>query len=239
MPDASDTSVNVGDEQVQPAIVVVVQPAGRDRPWLAQFRIHTREARLPGDVGETALPQVSVEYVSVHACNEDIDASVIVEVRRGGSHRVPFTGHAGPFGDVREGEVAVVAEEAVVELPPCLPEAGNGRAVREVDVRAAVAVEVERGHAAHHQFDLVVTAARRVAQLETEARFPCDLLETDRCNLSARRYARGQSGQSQDGAHAAHSISGFAARPRSGCTGVGGLGLNRQGVACAIHGQLH
>ena len=49
----------VGDEEVQPAIVVVVEPAGGDRPQFAQFGIDAGQPGLGGDILENVpLPRL-------------------------------------------------------------------------------------------------------------------------------------------------------------------------------------
>ena len=159
----------VRDEQVQPAIVVVIQPAGRYRPHAAELRVGSGDAGLRGDVGEAAVAEVAVEGVALHAGDEDIGVAVVVEVADGDGRGIAFAGEARLGGDVGERHVAVIAKQAVIEFGAGLAEAGNGGAIGEEDVGAAVVVVVENGDAAGREFDLVELARGAVAQFESQA----------------------------------------------------------------------
>ena len=120
-------------------------PASRPIPptCLPNFAIGPGDAGLRGDIGETAVAEVAIEDVALHAGDEDIGEAVVVEVADGDRHRIAFAGQPGLGGDVGKRQVAVVAKQAVVEFRAGLAETGNGRAVGEEDVRAAVVVVVE------------------------------------------------------------------------------------------------
>ena len=83
----------IRDEQVQPAIVVVIQPAGRYRPHVAELRVLSSDAGFGGNVGEAAVSEIAVEDVSLHAGDEDIGKAVVIEIadgdRRSNSPRRP------------------------------------------------------------------------------------------------------------------------------------------------------
>ena len=105
-------------------------------------------------------------------------------------HGISFAGDTRGSRDIGECPVAVVSIQAVVELGPGLAKLGNGRAVGEVHVHAAVVVVVERCHAADHQLDLVKSCPRAIPEMEIQPSFFADLLEPDlrvRCNREARR----------------------------------------------------
>ena len=130
----------VHGEDVQPAVVVVVEPGGAEAG--------VREARS-GDAGgdaailEPALAVVHIQRVGFLAQmgHEQIDVAVAVEVRRVDAHAglrraVPVDGHAGEQGIVHETPVALVEPELVGQA-----------VVGHVDVDAPVAVEVGGRHA--------------------------------------------------------------------------------------------
>ena len=95
--------------------------------------------------------------------------AVVIEIADGDRRRIALAGQAGFGRDVGKRHVAVVAKQAIVEFRAGLAETGNGRAVGEENVRAAVVVVVENGDAAAGEFDLVELAGRAVAQFESQA----------------------------------------------------------------------
>src|SRR5665213_1608458 len=77
----------VRNEKVEPAIVVVIEPAGGNGPHLPRPR--TCQSRLSSDVHEVAIAKVAVERVAVDPGNEDVGEAVVIEI--GGSHRIGIT----------------------------------------------------------------------------------------------------------------------------------------------------
>src|SRR5215471_19386137 len=75
----------IDDEQIQPAIIVVVEPAGSDRPLVA------RDSRLLGHVLEFSVAQIAIENVAIDAGHEQIRMPVIVVVSSGRAHRIART----------------------------------------------------------------------------------------------------------------------------------------------------
>src|SRR5947208_638299 len=62
----------IRDEEVQPAIVIVIQPACRNCPHRAELGIDSGDTGMSCDVDKLAVPQIAVEYVAFHARDEDI-----------------------------------------------------------------------------------------------------------------------------------------------------------------------
>ena len=138
----------IRDEKIEPAVVVVIEPSGRNRPPGSELRIHARKAGTRGHIGETAVAEISVESVALHAGDENIGESVVVEVAGGHRYRISFACESRLRRDVGERHVAVVSKQPVEEFRARFAERGNGRAVGEEDVRAAIVVVVEHGNAA-------------------------------------------------------------------------------------------
>jgi len=137
----------VADEEVEMAVVVVVEPSGRLRG------IEAEEAGFLGDVGEGAVAVVAEERVGIAAHvgepgaaeDEDIDEAVVVVV---GLDQVEPAGEAeeaGFGGALGEGGVAVVDEE---------PELAGGTPGGGEDVEEAVVVEVVENDAAGEFIDI-------------------------------------------------------------------------------------
>ena len=121
-----------GDVEIEQAVAVVVEP---DRA----VAVHpATEAGALGDVLEAAAVDVAEQREVAVAIDQHVLAAVVVDVAPDGAHRDAFAraievGEPGRGGDVLEGAVAAVAVERVGLAEP---------AVREVEVRPAVAVEV-------------------------------------------------------------------------------------------------
>ena len=126
--------VAVGDEDVEPAVVVHVEEA--DAP--AEVAGVDAEAGEVGVVVEVAAAEVQIEGVGVagEVGLDDVEEAVAVEVSDGNAHAglglaVGRVGDAGLDGDVFEGAVLLV-----------LVEGGGGGVVGDVDVGPAIVVEV-------------------------------------------------------------------------------------------------
>ena len=153
----------VDDEEVQAAVVVVVEPGGRDRPVMAL------EAGCAGYVLEGAVAAIVEQGVAVDAGDEQVGEAVVVIVARGDADVVACAAHSGFVGDVLEGPVVAVAVEAIAILRAGLFERWLFGAVGEIDVGIAVVIVVEDGDAAGHGFDLVLLGRGGVAQHEGDA----------------------------------------------------------------------
>jgi DNA-binding response OmpR family regulator len=67
-----------GDEQIEPAVAVVIAKARARRPAAV-----AGDAHLLGDVGERAIAVVAIQPVLAEVRDEEIDAAVVVEIARG------------------------------------------------------------------------------------------------------------------------------------------------------------
>ena len=92
----------VGDEQVEPAVAVVVGERRTGRP----SRI--ADARLRGDVRERAVAVVAIQPVRAEAGDVQIVPAVVVEVGGDGAHAPPGVADARLVGDVDERAVAAI-----------------------------------------------------------------------------------------------------------------------------------
>ena len=124
------------DEEVEPAVVVVVEPDGAGGPsW-------SRDPRLLGHIGERAVAVVAVQNAAPVLRDVKIGKTIAVIVAHGCTHAIAATGDAGLFGHVRECAVAVIAVKGVAQR------LGRSKyvalaAVHQVDVHPAVVVIVE------------------------------------------------------------------------------------------------
>src|SRR6202035_2112406 len=95
----------VGDEEVELAVAVVVDPGG------AGAEAGVPDAGGGGDVPELAAALVVEEMVAVERGDVDVLAAVVVVVPDGHPHAVHLDVQAAATGDVGEGAVVVVAVE--------------------------------------------------------------------------------------------------------------------------------
>ncbi len=130
-----------GDEQVQPAVAVVVPEGAAGGP-----ASHGNARRL-GHVGECPLSRVAVEAVRPEVRDVEVRPTVVVEVAHAHALAPPAVGHAGPGRHVGEGPVTVVVEEGSGRRLLLAPQRREGGAVHEVGVQPAVVVVVHEGDA--------------------------------------------------------------------------------------------
>ena len=94
-----------GNEEVEPAVAVVVAPGGAGGP------VAERDAGLFGNIGEGAVVVVVVEAVLAEVGDVEVGPAVVVVVADGHAEAPAVVGDAGFCGDVGEGAVMVVVEE--------------------------------------------------------------------------------------------------------------------------------
>ena len=100
----------IDHEQIQPTIVVIVEPAGGNGPLVAL------DASGFGYVLKSAITQIAIESIAVHTGDKQIRVAVIVIVRRCGAHGIARPRHSGFPGNVSELHSAVVAVKPVEKL---------------------------------------------------------------------------------------------------------------------------
>jgi hypothetical protein len=135
----------VDDHQIDKSVVVVV--AERSSCGITAIA----NVSLFSDVGEGAVSVVAVKNVAAEACEIEVGPPVIVVVSNGATVREALTVQAGLCCDVGKGAVMIV----VIKSTGCgdAPEyLIDGRLIREVDVRPAIAVIVDEDNAATHRF---------------------------------------------------------------------------------------
>ncbi len=93
----------VGNEQVEFAIAVVIQPCR------ARAEVSIADARGGRHVAELAAAFVMEKVIAVERGDVDVVAAVVVEIADGHAHSVHLHIQAAAGGDVGEGAVMIVA----------------------------------------------------------------------------------------------------------------------------------
>ena len=161
-----------GDEEVGPTVAVDVADGGAGVPAEGD------DARGARALGEGAVPVVPEELVVGGGRDEEVGATVAVEV--GGDAALAFDveSRVGLSRDVDEMPV-VVAEELAVRQR-ATPEVGVGVAVDDEQVDPAVVVVVEPANApAHHRRRVRADAVAERALAEIEPDLPRHVLQPD------------------------------------------------------------
>src|SRR6266581_4930631 len=133
----------VSDEEIGPAIVIVVHPHDPEAV-VADVIV---DAGLDGDVFELAVAETMIKGTAAEAGDEEIELAVIIVIGDGYAHAPTAAGEARFLGDVLESAVALLViegDERVAAGAVSL----DGGTVDEDDVEAAVVVAIEEADAA-------------------------------------------------------------------------------------------
>src|SRR6266550_667699 len=154
-----DFSGQLGNDDVEMAVVIEVEETGRDGPAAAC------DSCFGGNVGESSVAIIVIKDVLPVARNEEIGVAVIVVVADRDAHAVVASasvGKARGFRHVRETAVFVLAIEAIpvawvgtIKFLWKPHRAGHAPAIYQKNVEQAIVIVVEQGHAARHRFNEV------------------------------------------------------------------------------------
>ena len=125
------------DEEIELAIVVVVEPDGATTP------AGRRHAGLVRHVGESAIAIVVIENAARVLGHVQVGQAIAVVVAHRHPHPVGAAAHTGLRGDVAEGPIPVVAIEGVAQRGRRRIEVA-GTAVDQVNVHPAVVIVVQK-----------------------------------------------------------------------------------------------
>ena len=153
----------VRDEEVEPAVTVVVEERGAASP------LAVVDSGPRGHVGERAVTVVVVEDARAVGRDVEIAVAVVVVVAHRQAHATTHPADAGLLRHVGEGSVAVIPVEGVGDGTAALA-LRRGRVGDEVDVEPAVAVVVDEPSAAPHGLDHVPAAKGELPDPPAQAR---------------------------------------------------------------------
>src|SRR4029077_8589113 len=78
----------IGHDEVEPAVIIYINPGRRNRPQLAISRIDSTEMRLLGYILEGAVSPIVIQNISVYSGYEDVRISVVVVITDGHAHGI-------------------------------------------------------------------------------------------------------------------------------------------------------
>ena len=164
----------IADEQIQPAVVVVIQPRRAGAPIIGRAAHAGARRHFP----ELSLPVVVKEVIAAHRRDEHVVQAVVVVIADGHTHAVETRVQTGTGGDIAEAALAVVMIKGVGGgFPAGGKVPGPVGGVDEEQVGGAVVVEVEEGHAAAHGFGQQFVSVSAVVVDESDARLSGDVGE--------------------------------------------------------------
>src|ERR1019366_633704 len=160
----------VHDKQVEPPVILVVDPASGYSPGLSASRNPPTDACLLCHIGERAISVVVKELIGIYTRNIEIDESIIVVVSRRHAHRVSNPLEASTLRHIGECTIAVVAKEAIVIICVGLLQRWNGGAVGEEYVQQSIVVVIEQRNSAHHGLNGISLRADAVSKRKLDLR---------------------------------------------------------------------
>src|SRR6266704_2600603 len=139
-PDIVEIPLKVAeDNKIKQAVIVQIDPSSTGGPT------RTGNAGFFGNVGESAIAIVVVEFVAAVGSNVEICEAVVVVVSDSHAHAVAGTLQTRFFGDIFEGAIGFLAVEAVPVIGTNLLREGalrsrilKGRAIDEENGEATV-----------------------------------------------------------------------------------------------------
>src|ERR1035441_3574127 len=98
----------VGHEQVQAAVVIVVEPAGGYRPHLLSVQHSPGHSGLVRNIGEGAVVVVVKKLIPGHAGEEDVRPSIVVVISNGDADAIALALDSVVLRSIRESAVMVI-----------------------------------------------------------------------------------------------------------------------------------
>jgi len=141
----------VGDDKVQPAVLVVIKPSCTGRPCPS-----SPTPGLCGDVGKRPVAVVVVEDGAAMAGDIQIGESIIVNItHRNALAVMAFSTDASFLAHVGEGSVTVIVVERASQGVRRFVSVGRGR-LNEEKVHESVLVAVDPADARAHGFEIIL-----------------------------------------------------------------------------------
>ena len=169
----------VGDEEVKQAVIVVVDPHGRDGPHLFAVEKASAYAGLVRKVSEGAVPVVVQQLILADIYDVDVGPTVIVIVSDRHTHSIADAGDTCLFGHIRKCPVMVVVVQAIPILRGFFLKGWDGGAVYQQNVEIAVIVVIQQAHAGDHRFRLILVWSGAAVAHESQTRAMSDLFKDD------------------------------------------------------------
>ncbi len=185
----------VGDDEVELAVVIVIEPCGSHAENVFRLAANAGALRY---VRERAVAVVVIKHVAPGVADKQVGEAVVVVVAGGHAETEPdvLAEQPGARRDVLESAVAAVAEQAIVEARIRLFELRQLGAVGEVEVHAAVVIKIERRDTAAHGLGEVFSAGEIVVAAISEIGLRRDVgeMRPRGFRIDARRGDRHQPG---------------------------------------------
>src|SRR5580658_4392210 len=152
----------IDHKQIEQTVVVVIEPAGANRPHLFSVEQRPAHTRFGGGVSESAVSIVMKQLIAGNVCDKKIRPSIVIVIAHRYSHPVAHSGHPGPLRHIGERAIVVVVKEAVPILRGIFLERGEGGTADQVDVQVPVTVIVKQSYSSDQGFNLILIRSRTV-----------------------------------------------------------------------------
>ena len=133
------------DEQIEPAIIVVVEPDGAGSPS------RCGDACFCCDIGKRTIPVVVIKDAVWILRKVDVRKAIAIVVADGNSHAIGIARYTGFLRDIGERAIAIIVVQRITQRLRRLIEIARS-AVHQIDIHPAVVVVVEKGAAGAHGF---------------------------------------------------------------------------------------
>ena len=98
----------ISEEQIEFAVVVVIEPCRGNSPEFFTRRGNASYARFRREISKSSVPVVVIENVTVESAYVEIDKPVVIVVGRCRTDAVALAAHSGMVGHIGECAVVIV-----------------------------------------------------------------------------------------------------------------------------------
>src|SRR5262245_25226984 len=126
----------IDNEEIQPPVVVIVEPPGAYGPHPAVCN-----ACLRGCVLEGSIAAVAIQNIAVHSYDVEIGKSVVVEITGGYSHIETCSTYARPVRNIFELPIAQIAVEPIEKWRAGFLKRRLLRSIGKEQIGASVVIE--------------------------------------------------------------------------------------------------
>src|SRR5579863_1960264 len=161
------------DEEIEQTVVIVIEKSSRGGPAARG------DSGFGANVRKSAVTIIVVENIFSEVGHVYVGESVVVVIAHRNAHsvvRITSVGQAGPYGDVGEAAILILAIEPV-PVSGILAIEADGAAwrllqvpgIHQKNIEQSVVVVIQQRHASRHGLDEIFSGRGRIAENEIES----------------------------------------------------------------------